>query len=138
MPDAGDEALRGEAHCQFLSDHHRAMPSAGAADSDRQITFAFLLIARQQGDDQLHNIFGEFHIIGILADIGGDIFILAGEAAQFRLVMRIGEKARIENQIRLARHAVAIGKRCHENRQAGLRYRCGNARRSGAAIREWI
>src|SRR5579863_4597339 len=93
------------------------MPSAGASDGDRQIGFAFLFVARQQRAEPAPQPVEKRPQAGVSLDMGGDGGIEAGEPAQLRDVMRILEKAHVEDQIRLARYAVAVGERGDEDSQ---------------------
>ena len=91
---------------QVLGDHHRSVPATGAADADRQVGLALLLVGGQQVVEQR----GEPVVEGVDAvrvldviDHGG---VQAGQVPQLRLVVGIGQETDVEGQVGVARRAV--------------------------------
>src|SRR6185437_12160721 len=87
----------------------RAMAAAGAADGDGEIAFALALVARQQLAEPGAELVEQGGEIGIGGDVIADRAILPGERPQGRDIVRIAEEADVENDIRIARQAAAIG-----------------------------
>src|SRR6266436_192755 len=105
---------------QPLGDVDRAVAPAGAADADCQIGLAFRLVARQQRVQQPPQPGKEELAIGVLFDMRGNRRIAPGQLPQRGNIVRIIEKAHVEDQIGIARDAAAIGKRGHKDTQSGL------------------
>src|SRR5580704_7608682 len=61
----------------FFGDHHGAMLSTGASESDRKITFSFVDVMRQQIDEKIGNARDELSGLGKGTDIFGDLRIAA-------------------------------------------------------------
>ena len=92
------------------------MPAAGAADRDRQIALAFAArsaAAAARASRQSWSKKGRK--IRIRLDVCGDRGVAPGQRLQFGDIMRIVEKAHVEDQIGIARQAVAIRERGDEN-----------------------
>ena len=91
----------------FFGDHHGAMLSTGASESDRKITFSFVDVMRQQIDEKIGNARDELSGLGKGTDIFGDLRIAARQRTKLGNEVRIGEKANIENEIGVFRNSLA-------------------------------
>ena len=91
----------------FLGDHHRAMLSTGAAESDRQIAFSLVNVVRQQIDEKIGDARDEFARLGKGPDVFGHARIAPRERAEFGNEMRVGQEANIENKIGIFGNALA-------------------------------
>src|ERR1700730_6160702 len=72
-------ARAAEALVDLLSDHHRPVMAAGAAEGDREITLAFANIVGQQIDQQVGDALDELGCLRERADISRYLRIAAGE-----------------------------------------------------------
>ncbi len=91
------------------------MPAAGAADRDCKIGLAADLVTRQQRAQQAPQPVEEWREIDVSLDVRGNRRVVSGQRPEIVNIIRIVEKAHIEDQIGIARHAVTISKRGDEN-----------------------
>ncbi len=91
---------------QLFRHHHTAMLAAGAAKGHRQVALPFLNIVRQQVEHQVRHPFKKLHRLRKAAHILSHLGILARLVAKLRHKVRIGQKANIEDHVRVQRHAV--------------------------------
>src|SRR6201992_2261145 len=96
------------------------MAAAGAAEGDRQITFAFADVVRDQVNEQAFDALQKFAGLRKRTDVLADFWILPGEAAQTRNEMRIGQEAHVENEIGVGRNAVTIAEADARNQHRAL------------------
>src|ERR1700722_1572000 len=119
MQDADRAPRAGEPGGEAFGGIDRTVPAAGAAERDGEIAFALGLIAGHRLLWPIAQLLETRVEIGIGFDEGPDLGIAAGEFLQGRNVMRIPEEAHIEDQVGVARQAVAMRKRGDENGVAG-------------------
>src|SRR5215218_7716894 len=91
---------------QMLGYHDRAMPAAGAADSDGQVRLALLLVGRQQVVEQRGEAVVEVADPVRVLDVVDHVRVEPGLLAQVRLVVGIRQEAHVEGEVRVARRAV--------------------------------
>src|SRR5215472_9351029 len=82
------------------------MLSARTAKSNRKIALPFLDVVGQQELEHIHRLIQKHRRLGKVADILRDSRVLARQLAKLRYKMRIRQKANIEDEIGLRRHAV--------------------------------
>src|SRR5690349_10630645 len=102
------------------------MSPAGTTESDRDIGLALARIARKQEEKQFLDARQRLLIGRILADIGRNLAVESGHRLQYRIPMRIAQKAHVEQQIRVARHAPCKAER-HYGEGRRLRSRFAKA-----------
>src|SRR6202030_4660492 len=86
--------------------HHRPVPTPRAAKSDRQITFAFSRIVRNQIRQQSFDTPQELPRLRKGANIPAHLGIFSGKFTQPRNEVRIRQKSHIKHQVRVGRHPV--------------------------------
>src|ERR1700694_1915304 len=105
---------------KFVRDVNRAMASAGAADADRQVGFSLSQELRQKKIEKMVQFFLELlHFFGA-AQVGDHRGVAARQRFQFRHVVRVRQKAHVENQICIKRHAVFVSERHHRYTERAL------------------
>ena len=82
------------------------MAAARATDRDCHARFAFVAVERNEKIDEVEQTLQERERDRQRFHERDDARIEAREVAQLRYVMRVGEEAYVEEQIRLARHAM--------------------------------
>ena len=108
--------LRQRAPYRF-GEHHGTVPSACAAERDRQVAFPFPDIVRNQKIKQAFDAAQKFARLRERPDVARHALVLAGKTPQLRNKMGIRQKAHIENQVGVHRHAVAIAETHERNQQ---------------------
>src|SRR5271170_4462194 len=83
------------------------MAATGAAERDGEIAFALGNIVRDQVQQQAFDAAEEFAGLREGTDVASDAGIFAAEFPQARDEMRIGQKANIEDQVRIRGNAIA-------------------------------
>src|SRR5271156_428962 len=83
------------------------MSAAGTAERYGEIAFAFGNIMRDQIEQQAFDATQEFAGLRERTDVARDAGIFAAEFAQVRHEMGIGQKADVEDQVRIRGNAVA-------------------------------
>ncbi len=96
---------------------YAAVASARAADRDRELRLSFLLEARDQEVEQRQQLLEKRLRVRNRFEIGGDGRIGAGELAQPFDVVRIRQKAHVEDQIGVERDPVFESERDDGNAQ---------------------
>ena len=91
---------------QLVDDVDRAVLAAGAADSDGQIAAIAREVLGNPGTDELRDVRDQRRDIGLRFEEADDLGVTAGEVAQRRLPVGIGQRAGIEHEIGVARNAV--------------------------------
>src|SRR5690349_15253414 len=91
----------------FLGHHYRAMLSAGAAESDCQITLSLMNVVRKEIDQKLGDSRNEFAGLRKRADVACDFRITARQWAEFGNEVRVGKKADIEDQVGIFGYSLA-------------------------------
>ena len=93
-----------------VRDHHRAVAAAGAADRDRDVGFAFLLVLGKQKVDESVDVIQEL-VRGIVrVHVFDHVLVGARERFQVRFEVWIGKKSDVENQIGIDRNSVLESK----------------------------
>lgn len=110
-PQPGTAKLRG----QPLRHVNGAMAAARAADGERQISLAFLFVARQQRLQKPPQPGDKGRKIRISLYLRGDSKIAPGQLAKLGDIMWVVEETHVEDQIGISRYAVAIRERSDEN-----------------------
>src|SRR5512145_1776912 len=88
---------------QLFDEHDRTVFPAGASESDREISFSFLLIERQSELEKAVEPLEERLRLVSLENVFGDFGLQAALVAQLVNEKRIGEKARVENDVGIVR-----------------------------------
>src|ERR1700685_140617 len=83
------------------------MLTAGTAKGDREIALAFVNVMRQQINQQFRDSLNEFLGLRKRTDIFRHFWIAAGQRTKFRHEMRVGQKAHIENEVRIFGNSMA-------------------------------
>src|SRR5947209_19860571 len=115
MPDRYVAAVMLQPVGKPLGNIDRAMAAAGAADGDGKIRFALALVARQQRLQPGAELIEQRRKIRISRDVLADRAVLARQRLQSGDVMRIAQEAHIEDEIRIARQALAERERGDED-----------------------
>src|ERR1700679_3035731 len=84
---------------QLFGNHYGAMLSAGAADADGEIAFAFVDVVRQKEGEHLGDLFKELAGLRELADVLCDLGMLAGELAELWDEVWVGKEAHVEDEV---------------------------------------
>ena len=95
-----------QAAADFFGDHHGAMLASSAAETDGEITFAFLDVVRQQINQKIGDALDEFARLRKRTNVFGHTRIASGEGAKFRHEMRIRQKTHVEEQVRIFGNAL--------------------------------
>src|SRR3954469_23138438 len=91
---------------EVLGDHDRAVSPARAADPDRQMSLSLAPVRGQQVVEQRDQPVVEVVQAVRVLDVVAYRAVEPGEVAQLVLVVRIGEEAHVEEEVRVARGAV--------------------------------
>src|SRR5437762_6301805 len=78
----------------------------GAAESNRQIAFAFMDVMRQQIHQKIGDALNKFGRLRKRANVFCDLGMASGERAKFGNKMRVGQETHVEDQIGVIRHAM--------------------------------
>jgi len=105
----GKAALR-QRFLDLFAEHDGTVFAASAADGDRQITFAFADVVRDQVGEEAFDATEKFAALRERANVLLDFGIFASVAAQGRDEMRVWQKAHVENQVGVGGHAVLVAK----------------------------
>ena len=87
------------------------MLAAGTANRYGEVIFAFLDIFSKRVIEEFQQSFDEFLGLRFVHDVMVDLRIVAGIGTQLDFPIRIGEKAHVDHQIGVQRHAMLIAKR---------------------------
>ena len=87
--------------------------AAGAAEGDGQIALAFADVVRQQIDQQLRDAVDEFDGLRKRPDVARHAGVAAGQLLELRNVVRVGQKADVEDQVAIGGHAVTVAEAGH-------------------------
>src|SRR5712691_12831939 len=96
---------------EALDEVYRAVPSAGAADGDRERAAAVLPVRGQPGLDESADIPQHRADLRLPLEKRDDLRVKAGKGSQPRIVMRIGQTAHVEHEIRVQGNAVLVAER---------------------------
>ena len=88
-----------EMFAHILGDHDGTVLSAGAAEGDGQIAFAFMDVVRQQIDKQVRDAGDEFPALRKRANVFGETRIAPGKRAELRHEVGVGQEAHIKKQV---------------------------------------
>src|SRR5918999_1462949 len=106
---------------QVLSDRHRAVPAARAADRHHQVGLALGDVLGQQVLEQRQHVGVELLQPPVAAHVVDDPLVEPRQRPQVGLVMRVREEAHVERQVGVARRAVLVAERGEGDRQAAGR-----------------
>ena len=95
----------------------RPVAPAGAAEGDGEVAFAFGPVARQQKVQHADEAVEEGPEIRIGGDVVARLRVQPRGRPQAFDIMRIAQETDVEDQVCMARHAVAIAEALHEHRQ---------------------
>lgn len=96
---------------QEIRDRNGAMLAAGTANRYGEVIFAFLDIFGKRVIEEFQQPFDEFLGFRFVHDVMVDLRIVAGIGTQLDFPIGIGEKAHVDHQIGVQRHAMLIAKR---------------------------
>src|SRR5215207_7498170 len=100
-----------------LRDHDRAVAAARAADRDDEVRLALGDVLRQQVLEQRQHAVLEVLQPPVAPDVADDPPVEAGQRAQVRLPVRVGEEADVEHEVRVARRPVLVAERAERDRE---------------------
>ena len=92
-------------------DGHRAVAAAGAADADREVRLALGRVPREQEVEQREQALEVLARARRLEHEAADLLVHPGERAQAQVVVRIGQEAHVEQQVRVDGDAVLVAER---------------------------
>src|SRR4029077_18147217 len=90
----------------FLSDHHGAMLSAGAAEGNRQVALPFVNVMRKQVDEQVGDAGEELGSLWERTNVFGDTRVAPCKRTELGDEVRVGQKADVEDEIGVLGHAL--------------------------------
>src|SRR5437016_5614880 len=93
---------------EALDEVYRAVSAAGAADGDRERAAAVLPVCGQPGFDEPPDVPQHRADLRLLLEKRDHLRVKTGERSQPRVVMRIGQTAHVEYQIRVQGNAVLV------------------------------
>src|SRR5213593_2690682 len=108
MPHPYRRLLYLQATPELIGDEHRAVTAARASDPHREIGLPFPNVERHQVPEEGAEPAGEVERLGEGSHVADHPAVLAGQGAQARDEVRVGEKADVEQQVGLERHAVLV------------------------------
>ena len=94
------------------------MLATGAADRHGQVVPVVARIVGQPARHEMIDVGIHALDFGKLLEVGDDLRIATAQILERRLVMRIGQAAHVEHQVRVERYAVLVTERLKEQRQA--------------------
>ena len=97
--------LAGELLGQAVDDIHRAMLSAGASDRHREIATVARLVIRHAAAHETRDVRHQRRHVGVGLEKTDDLGIAAGEVAQARFPVGVGQCARVEHEVGVTRDA---------------------------------
>lgn len=100
-------ALFAEALRHVFRHHHGTMVPPGAAEGNREVAFPLVDVVGNEIDQKFLNAIQKLDGLREAAHVAGDLGVEPSEVAVFRDVVRIGQKADIEDQVAGFGHAVA-------------------------------
>ena len=112
-----------EAGGEGFDEEYRTMPPAGTADGHGQVAAVVAFECRQPVANEATDVFEHAHGVGCRAQECGNRCVAAGQRAQLRLVVRVGQAAHVEYEIRVERNAVLEAEGFEQQRQPGDRRR---------------
>src|SRR5258706_10310322 len=101
---------------EALDEVYRAVPSAGAADGDRERAAAVLPVCGQPGLDESSDIPQHRADLRLPLEKCDDLRVQTGQGSQARIVMRIGQTAHVEHQIRVQGNPLLVAERFEQKR----------------------
>src|SRR5689334_2289665 len=90
----------------IFGNHHRAMLASGTAESDGQITLAFVDVMREEIDQQVGYAMNEFRRLRKRTNVFCDLGVASGEWPELGDEVRVGQKTNVEHQVSVIGHAV--------------------------------
>ena len=110
VSDFGVEAALGERFLDLFAEHDGTVFTAGAANGDGQIAFAFADVVRDQVGEEAFDAAEKFGGLRKRADVLLDLRIFSSEAAQGRHKVGVGKKADVEDEVGVRGDAVFVTK----------------------------
>ena len=98
----------------------RAVLAARAADRDRHVPLALAAVAGGDELEQLGVAVEELLGAGLVEDVAGDLLVEAGEGAQLRDPVRVGQEAAVDDEVGVDRQAVLVAEGHDGGPQLGL------------------
>ena len=89
----------GELLGQAVDDVHRAVLAAGASDRHREVAAVARLVLRHAAAHEARDVGHQRRHVGVGLEETDDLGIAAGEVAQARLPVGVGERPRVEHEI---------------------------------------
>ena len=122
---------------EHLGDRDAAVAPAGAADADHHAALALLRVGRQEEVEQRLEAAAELVHPGRRGDEVGDRGVEAGQRVELGDVVRVPEEADVEEEVRVAGHAVLVAERdeLHVQARPAPRASSGPRSRAGAGPR---
>src|SRR5262245_4536969 len=117
MPHEDAMSQRCEPAPELLHQHHRAMATARAADGDRQVALALVLVARQREGEQRQDVCEKLLRVGAFQHVRGHVRIHSGLGTQLLDEERVRQEAAVEHQVGVDREAVLVPERDQGDRQ---------------------
>src|SRR6266853_5688082 len=99
----------------FFGQHHRAMFSAGAPESNRQIAFSLFNVVRHQVRQQAFHALQKLPGLRKRANEAAHFAVASGIFSQGRHKMWIGQKSHVEDQVGVDWHSVFIAEADHRD-----------------------
>src|SRR5205814_600760 len=96
---------------EALDEIHRAVPASGAADRDRKRAAAVLPVRGEPGLDEPADVPQHRADLGLPLEKRDHVRVETGERPQPRVVMRVGQAAHVEYQVRVERNALLVADR---------------------------
>src|SRR5579863_7143845 len=105
----------------LFGDHDAAMLASGAAEGDGQIAFALVDVMRKQVNEQIRNSGDKFLRLRERTNVFRNTRMTSRKRTKFRDKMRVGQKANVEDKIRILRDALTKSETNAGNQNALLR-----------------
>ncbi len=121
VADGDDWIVLREALGDALGQVDRAVAPAGAADGDGEVTAVRGLVLGDARGDELQDVVGQARNAALRFEEADDVGVTAGERAQRRIPVGVGQRARVEHEVRVARNAVLEAEGLHQQATAGRR-----------------
>src|SRR6185437_11574479 len=102
---------------EALGKVNRAVPAAGAADRDGQVTLVLAFESRQPCVEETLDVSKILYYETLPIEEFADGRVLARKRAQARVPVRVGQAARVEHEIAVGRQAAAVGEGFEHQRE---------------------
>src|SRR5215210_6225691 len=112
-----------EVRCEVLRDDDRSVAAARAPDRHDQVGPALADVLRQQVVEQRDRAAVELVEPAVAGDVVDDPRVEAGQHAELRLVVRVGQEAHVEGEVSVARRPVLVPEGREGDREPSRRLR---------------